>query len=338
MLIKQTKIWKFFSSLKLAIWLIGIITLVSLIGTFIPQKEGQASIYQSRWFIFLLSLFALNLTTCLLNKLFLKNRSLATFICHLSVLIILLGALVGMLFGQKGSLKLSKGEKADYPGFSIRLDEFIYQENIDPREKLLVYSLENGFCQMSGASPKNEAGLIAKIPTEIGTEKEISDTGYQVKVLRYLPDFVMDITTKKVSTRSAQANNPAIEVELKDKSGAKENFWVFARYPDIHQSKTPNFNFVYHWEMRRPKDFISRVTIIQDGIEVLKKEIRVNFPLKFGGYSFFQSNYDPENLKWTGLAVVKDPGVGIVYAGFSLLILGLFLKFYLQPFFKTLKK
>ncbi|MDO8663116.1 MAG: cytochrome c biogenesis protein ResB [Candidatus Omnitrophota bacterium] len=350
MLIKQAKIWKFISSLKLAIWLLGIIALVSLIGTLIPQNEEEVSVYQSWWFILLIILFALNLSACLLSRLSLKNRPLGTLICHFSVLVILLGALIGMLFGQKGYLKLSRQEKANSfmaseskevnLGFSIRLDDFIYNENIDPKEKLLIYSIQNdAVCQMDGASHKNgEEGLIAKIPTDPGTEREISATGYKIKVLRYLPDFVMDIATKKVTSRSSQANNPAIEVELRDKNGARESFWVFARYPDIHQSKTPNFNFVYHWEMRRPKDFISRVTIIKDGLEVLKKEIRVNFPLQFGGYSFFQSSYDPENLNWTGLTVVRDPGVSLVYLGFGLFILGLCIRFYINPFFKTLKK
>ncbi|MDO8525744.1 MAG: cytochrome c biogenesis protein ResB, partial [Candidatus Omnitrophota bacterium] len=155
--------------------------------------------------------------------------------------------------------------------------------------------------------------------------------GYKIKILRYLPDFVMDTSAKVATSRSAVPNNPAIEVQLKDKAGRASAFWVFARFPDMHQKMDPNFKFTYNWVGRRPKDFISKVTILKDRKELVKKDIRVNDPLRFGGYTFFQSTYDTEDLKWSGLQIVKDPGVPMVYAGFILLIIGLVIIFYVNP-------
>ena len=66
----------------------------------------------------------------------------------------------------------------------------------------------------------------------------------------------------------------------------------------------------------------------------MRKDIRVNFPLKFGGYTFFQQDYDSKHLKWSGLQVVKDPGVPLVYIGFILLISGLIMIFYVNPLIK----
>ena len=79
---------RFFSSVKLAITLLIIITLASLIGTLIPQQRsldeyfaryGQLAhflqiiqftkLYQSWWFLALLFLFALNVIVCTLNRL-----------------------------------------------------------------------------------------------------------------------------------------------------------------------------------------------------------------------------------------------------------------------------
>jgi cytochrome c biogenesis protein ResB len=57
----------------------------------------------------------------------------------------------------------------------------------------------------------------------------------------------------------------------------------------------------------------------------------VNRPLTFKGYTFYQSGYDPNDLSWTSLEVVRDPGVRLVYLGFILLIGGLFTVFYLNP-------
>lgn len=360
--IKHTKAWKFFSSIKLAIWLLSIIAVISLIGTFIPQNQEQAfyinkygqngsdilvktglsNIYACWWFIFCIILFSLNLLVCLINRFSLKKRMMGTVISHLSILIILAGALIGMLFGEKGMINIIEGDTADSfifrdktinLGFSIRLNDFIYSEHTDPKEKLLIYHLENkNTCNMKDHAEKcATSNLIATIPVDTGIESAIADTGYKVKVLRYIPDFVMDTASKQVASRSNQANNPALELELKDKKGAAKTVWVFARYPDMHQDPEANFRIAYNWAMRRPKDFISKVTVLKDGKEVLNKDIRVNEPLSFGGYSFFQSSYDSEELKWTGLQVVKDPGVPLIYSGFLLLIFGLVIIFYINP-------
>lgn len=365
MSIKQTKFWKFFSSIKLAIWLLSIISVFSLIGSFIPQNEeaefyiekyghtgyqallktGFNNIYASWYFLLSLALLALNLCVCLLNRFSLKMRALGSTASHLSILVILLGALIGMFFGQKGFIRISKGEVVDSfmnrnsqevdLGFSLRLNEFIYSENIDPKEKLLVYSCQNGnFCKLHPTQQDKEQKLIAQIPTEIGAEREIADTGYKVKVLRYLPDFVMDIDTKVAQSRSALPNNPAIEIELKDKEGKAKAFWVFARYPDMHQETDADFKFIYNWVGRRPKDFISKVSVLKSGQEIISKDIRVNDPLRFEGYTFFQSSYDSERLVWSGLQVAKDPGVPVVYIGFVMLILGLMMIFYVNPLLK----
>lgn len=346
--IKKTRIWKLLSSVKLAIWLLAVIAALSLLGTFIPQNQESAfyinryghwgyqalektslnDVYASPWFIFLISLFAVNLTACLLNRLSFKLRMLGSTLSHVSILIILMGALVGMVYGQKGLIKIgekeevccftSKDKQRIEMGFSIRLDKFIYSEHIDPKEKLLVSSAQ-------------DSAIIAEIPTEIGVESDIAATGYKIKILRYLPDFVMDTGTKAAASRSAKPDNPAIEARLRDKAGQVSTFWVFARFPDMHQKMDPNFKFVYNWVGRRPKDFISKVTVLKGGKEMISSDILVNKPLHFSGYTFFQSTYDTEALSWSGLQVVKDPGVPIVYAGFILLIIGLVVIFYVNP-------
>ncbi len=361
--VKHIRIWRFFSSIKLAIWLLVVIALFSLIGTFIPQnqepefylsrysqygyqallKTGLNNIYSSWWFIMSLILFAMNLSICLLNRFSLRRRSLGSFISHLSILIILIGALIGMFYGRKGYIQIKEGEEVNSfisqknervdLGFSIRLNDFIYNENIDPKEKLLVYSChKEAVCSMSDSEkPGKGEKLIAQIPTDIGTESNIGDTGYRLKVLRYIPDFVMDTVTKQVVSRSGKPNNPALELEVKDKSGNVKVVWALARYPDMHQAAGSEFKFVYNWVVRRPKDFISNASILKEGKETINQDIKVNEPLRFSGYTFFQFSYDVENLNWAGLQVVKDPGVPVIYLGFILLIFGLVMIFYITP-------
>ena len=79
--IKKTKIWKLFSSVKLGIWLLSFIALVSMVGTL-----GLDKIYSAWWFILLLVLLSLNLLVCLINRFSLKLRLLGTIISHASIL------------------------------------------------------------------------------------------------------------------------------------------------------------------------------------------------------------------------------------------------------------
>lgn len=44
-----------------------------------------------------------------------------------------------------------------------------------------------------------------------------------------------------------------------------------------------------------PKEFTSKLTVIEDGAEKLKKTIEVNSPLKYKGVKFYQSGYGPMN-------------------------------------------
>ena len=53
-----------------------------------------------------------------------------------------------------------------------------------------------------------------------------------------------------------------------------------------------------------------------------KKKISMNNPLKYRGYSLFQSSFMPGAVETTVLSVRKDPGVPFVYAGFLIVLAG----------------
>src|SRR5512145_1324510 len=82
------KIWKFFSSVKLAVVLLIILAIVSVVGTVIQQNEptetylqeyspatvqlfeslGLFDMYHTWWFVLILFLFTANLTVCTLER------------------------------------------------------------------------------------------------------------------------------------------------------------------------------------------------------------------------------------------------------------------------------
>ena len=79
------------------------------------------------------------------------------------------------------------------------------------------------------------------------------------------------------------------------------------------------------------KSFKSTLEIVEGDTVVKSKTIEVNDPVSYKGYTLYQSGYNPNDLSYTSLQVVKDPGIPVVYAGFSLMIVGLFIVFYLNP-------
>ncbi len=70
------------------------------------------------------------------------------------------------------------------------------------------------------------------------------------------------------------------------------------------------------------RNYKSTVTILDGDSPVLTRLMEVNHPLSYAGYSLYQSNYDPDNPKYSGLEVVYDPGLPIVYFFFWVLMYG----------------
>ena len=86
------------------------------------------------------------------------------------------------------------------------------------------------------------------------------------------------------------------------------------------------------------KHFTSKLRIVENGQTVAEKTIRVNDPLKHRGYAIYQSSYDPEAGEFSGLQIVKDPGIPVVYSGFGALCFGVIFIFYIKPFLRKKQK
>jgi len=63
---------------------------------------------------------------------------------------------------------------------------------------------------------------------------------------------------------------------------------------------------------------------------ILMRKISMNNPLKYRGFSLYQSSYVPEPVETTILSVRNDPGTPLVYTGFLIVILGVASMFILR--------
>jgi cytochrome c biogenesis protein ResB len=128
------------------------------------------------------------------------------------------------------------------------------------------------------------------------------------------------------------AGRPAVEIEI-EANGEKTEHLIWADTPlDV-----PGYRLFYAQE-ERVRDFYSVLEVVDDGKVVLEKKIEVNDPLRYGGYTFYQSSYDSKGLSWSGLQVRNDPGVPLVYAGFAVQLLGMIVIFYINPLIRKAKK
>ncbi len=178
-----------------------------------------------------------------------------------------------------------------------------------------------------GVSPKTES-------LELGKKYNIGQTGQQVAIAKFYPNFGLK---EEVVKNSDEVKTPALYVEIDGPKG-KFTDWIFSNA----QASTPypdgNFFVLYKQMDKGVKDFKSKLRVIDNGKTVIEKTIEVNDPLKYKGYSFYQSSYDPKAGKYTGLQVSKDPGIPVVYAGFSTLCFGIIFIFYIKPFLRRKAK
>ena len=247
------------ASVKFAIGLIIIIAAACVAGTVLPQGSeaadyvqrnpgaanrfalfdslGLTHVFSARWFIALLCVLATTVMVCGTRRLatikrasgFARRRALGSMLTHLSILLILGGAVVRGLWGEKGYVALREGERVS-----------CFEET---------------------------------------------------RGLRPLP-FSLQLAKFEIEADATTTPENASEVTIRN----------FRSTIDLH-----------------------------DGSAVERRTLAVNSPLTFKGYTFYQTGYNPDDLSWTSLQVVRDPGVPLVYSGFGLLVGGLFTVFYLNP-------
>lgn len=136
-------------------------------------------------------------------------------------------------------------------------------------------------------------------------------------------------------TKSEAWKNPVAEAEIRF-AGNVEKVFVRGGRP-VPLGAGDSF-LVFQSKPDDIKAFRSLVSVVKDGQEVRRETIAVNAPLSFGGYRFYQSNYRKEDPKYSGLQVVKDPGLWIAYLGLGLMCLGLPCRFYLTPWLARRRK
>ncbi len=338
-----SEIYKIASSLELAVILFAIIGILTAIGTLIVQNEPAATYYHvygqtlgglilrfgfndlfhSALYQFLVALFSLNLMLCIFTRPF-NLYYVGFYAIHVSIIIILVGGIIGAVWGDKGYLEMHEGETASVytsrkPGkgiqrfpFEIKLNDFTVKYK-EPEHRLYVFRKD---------SKEHAASAVLR------EGKNVAFEGLPAKVLPAMR--VVSLSAKRLNPN--QDTEPIYDGKavLEASDGKRYSF-------DTAQNDRMELNGYILAYTIEPLigEYRSNITIKRKSGSELTWNLIVNGPLNVDGYRLYQANYrKDENGKYTisGFEVVYDPGIPIAFAGFWLLVAGVFWHFYFRPY------
>jgi len=397
--------WNFFKSVKLSVVLLLSIAATSVIGTLIPQNQSPENylkafgeplyrifdvfdlfdMYHSWWFQLLIIGLTINIIVCSIDRLsatwkiifvkippfnisrfkklsnkeeFIDERTpkqlqktyesfisksfgyyrveevdkgfcifaekwrwtrLGVYKVHLSVLLLLVGALIGSIFGFDGyvnipegeavsSIRLRNGAQIQNLDFNIRCDDFnvSFYDSGAPKEFRSKLSI------LEAGKPVLQKDIVVNDPLQYkGINFFQSSYGP-------LPPKELTLSFKNVKTGKIYSQNTTIgqEIELPEDMGK----FVVKDYRKSVDFRGQNVGEAFLGTLT-PKDGNSVFVLLP-----------ARFPsfdgMRKGDIIFSVAGYNQRY--YTGLQVTNDPGVWVVYAGFIMMIVGCFITFFMS--------
>ncbi len=280
---KQFSIIAFFASVKLALFLLFILAATSIIGTLIPQNKPPAEytdlyganmaklmllldipdMYNAWWFLALLTLFCINLIVCSLERIpnvwrIVTQDNLLTAPDRLRKIRL------------KTQLKSAEDAKTTQNKVIDVLRKAGWRtQQVEKDDGLLIFS-QKGRWTRFGVYIVHISILVIFAGAIIGS-----------------PEIAKNILKKPGFAFKGSVMLP--ETQTTDVVYSYENS---AKIPLGFNIRCDYFNIEYY-SNGMPKDYLSRLTVLEDGKEVLKTSIEVNSPLTYKGITFYQSSYKP---------------------------------------------
>jgi hypothetical protein len=111
---QRNPVFEFFASLKLAVVLLAVLIVAAIAGTIYESsfdaKVARTYVYGASWFNIWLVLLGANLTVSALSRWPWRKHHLAFLITHLGIITLLIGSLIGRIWGVEGTITLFKAE------------------------------------------------------------------------------------------------------------------------------------------------------------------------------------------------------------------------------------
>lgn len=234
---------------------------------------------------------------------------------HLSATVIVLGGLIGSLYGFQEFGVCLEGQTYHIPkgNFDLHVDKFWidYHDNgsvksynstltvLEQGDKKITKTITVNdplvykgiwFYQSSygdawdrieiariNIKEKDTDKVVGTVDLEWQKEAAVDKLGLKLLMTDFVADFGFNSAEKKVYSKTIEHANPAIRLAVTE-GAVKTTPWIFYHYPDL-------------------------------------------FDIKDSKYSFELVGYQPK--KFTGLQITKDPGVNIVWTGSTMIVVGI---------------
>lgn len=297
------------------------------IATFIENDYGtpsaKALIYNTQWFDLLHLLIVFNLIGVLLLSRAWQRKKYASLLFHSSLIVIFIGAAITRYYGFEGVMHIREGEKSN----TIRTQEEFLTILLKTDKVYRAYFPTN-------ITPLVQDQFDKSFPIPSSNET------ISIKFLDYTPaEDKMSLDCLKVEV-GYQGNKEVIEVE-KNTMGQGPLIFMMGdlklglEWGSIDKVipfylELKDFQLDRYAGSMSPSSYASEI-ILEDPINNIKQPYRIfmNNVLDYGGFRFFQSSYDQDELG-TVLSVNKDPGKIPTYIGYAMLTLGLLWSFFVK--------
>ena len=305
-----------FASLYVAIPLMGIYAIAIAVATFIENDFGSNAarvLIYNTWFFNVLHLWLL---VCLIGVMirykFLAQKKYASFILHLSFVIIIVGAGITRFFGVEGLMNIREGQSNSafvsseiFLNVLLSNDESKYAIHIP----VSVSYASNKMLNEKIAFGDSHFRIKSTAITKLTSDKK--DTTAQMDAVISYKDKDYPLTL----IGGGQMSEDSV-VSFDDGTNAILSWG--ARDIDLGFSiKLEDFILERYAGSNSPSSYKSKVVVI-DGEKEMPYDIFMNNVLDYKGYRFFQSSYDMDELG-TILSVNNDPGKIPTYIGYFLL-------------------
>ncbi|MCP3872412.1 MAG: cytochrome c biogenesis protein ResB [Desulfobacteraceae bacterium] len=241
------------------------------------------------------------------------------YVVHSSILLLLIGALIGSLFGFKANLQLGEGETSDTVfvvkkktpiklDFSIRCNDFdvkFYDTGAPEEFRSNLTIIEGGKDSFTQDIIVNQPLRYKGINIFQSSYGQTQPNGAIFEIIRQ--------SDKSVTNHTLKIGQ---EIDLPDGEGTfkLEGF-------------LPQFDFK---ENNLGAAFVGRIT------QKDNKSFQIGLPIRFptfdrmrkGSFAFVVKEF--EQGYYTGLQITKDPGIWYVYSGFILMIIGCWITFFMS--------
>ncbi|MHB8808590.1 MAG: cytochrome c biogenesis protein ResB [Desulfobulbaceae bacterium] len=281
---KKNPVWEVFSSVRLALFLLFTLAATSIIGTIIPQNQPPEfyieryganlakfmqtldvpDMYNSWWFMVILTLFSLNLIVCSLERI--PNAWRLVTMDNLDTEPERL---------KKMGLKKSIPVGDSLPEAVTRTEALLtgkgWKAARRDQDGATLLFAQKGAWTRFGVYIVHSSILIILIGAIIGS-----------------PRVAKDILKNPYYAFKGSVNIP----ETQQTDVIYSFLEGVGQLPLGFTVRCDFFNIEYYAN-GMPKEYLSKLSVIEDGKVVLQQDVEVNEPLIYKGITFYQSSYQP---------------------------------------------